>query len=248
MTPEYPINLRLAGKPVLLIGGGEIAEGRACALVLCRAEVTLISPRLTPGLQGFADRGEVRHLRRRVVESDIPGHVLVLAATGPHLPTGRGRGRQGTGNTATVARGEDEAAQGAQRRAAQEAHHVEAAGVQRSHHCAGVRVRRGVHDPDHLRHPSRQPHVESAGISPLVPAELPGWHPAFPAHLRSFAAGDGQTRPGPVGARSLGKDRPGSRVRSHPGGERRVDQRLLSIPAHRLRTTSRRPHRPGESQ
>lgn len=82
MTPEYPINLRLAGKPVLLIGGGEIAEGRACALVLCRAEVTLISPRLTPGLQGFADRGEVRHLRRRVVESDIPGHVLVLAATG----------------------------------------------------------------------------------------------------------------------------------------------------------------------
>jgi precorrin-2 dehydrogenase/sirohydrochlorin ferrochelatase len=84
LTPDYPINLRIAGKPVLLVGGGDVAESRVSSLLACQAVVTVVSPTLTPGLQILADAGEISHLPRKVKETDIEGNLLVLAATDDH--------------------------------------------------------------------------------------------------------------------------------------------------------------------
>ena len=44
----YPVGLDLAGRPVLVVGGGKVAEGKVDQLLECRAEVVLVSPEATP--------------------------------------------------------------------------------------------------------------------------------------------------------------------------------------------------------
>ncbi|MCC2628098.1 MAG: siroheme synthase, n-terminal [Thermomicrobiales bacterium] len=49
MTPTcYPIALVLEGKPCLVAGGGEIADGKLDALLLAGAIVTVVSPEVRP--------------------------------------------------------------------------------------------------------------------------------------------------------------------------------------------------------
>ena len=40
----YPINLHLTGCPVLVVGGGQVAERKINTLVAAQAAVTIISP------------------------------------------------------------------------------------------------------------------------------------------------------------------------------------------------------------
>lgn len=77
--PDYPICLRLSGKPVLVVGGGTVAEGRVCGLLVAQARVRVVSPELTDGLRALVQRGEIEHVATAVTEEDVEGHVLVLA-------------------------------------------------------------------------------------------------------------------------------------------------------------------------
>ena len=77
----YPINLHLTGCPVLVVGGGQVAERKINTLVAAQAAVTIISPELTPGLQVLAKNGALRW-RQRIYESgDIETFSLVFCAT-----------------------------------------------------------------------------------------------------------------------------------------------------------------------
>ncbi|MBL8187882.1 MAG: siroheme synthase, partial [Acidobacteria bacterium] len=55
----YPINLDLAGRSVLVVGGGVIAEGKARQLVEAGARVRIVSPALTDSLSEFANAGRL---------------------------------------------------------------------------------------------------------------------------------------------------------------------------------------------
>ncbi len=78
----YPAFLDLAGRPVLLVGGGEAAARKLRLLAKARARVTLIAPRATPEIQEQARAGAVLWQARRFRRSLLDGQTLVVSATG----------------------------------------------------------------------------------------------------------------------------------------------------------------------
>jgi siroheme synthase-like protein len=72
----YPIFLRLAGRPVLLVGGGRVAASKLRALVDAGALVTVVAPEITDEIA----RAPVALHRRSFETSDLDGVWLVVAA------------------------------------------------------------------------------------------------------------------------------------------------------------------------
>jgi len=81
MADLYPLGLRLAGRRVLVVGAGTVAQRRVPALLAAQAEVVLVAPDATPALDERATLGEIDWHRREFVPSDVDGAWLVLAAT-----------------------------------------------------------------------------------------------------------------------------------------------------------------------
>jgi precorrin-2 dehydrogenase / sirohydrochlorin ferrochelatase len=76
-----PIFLDVGGRKCVVIGGGEVAERKVAALLEAGADVTLISPTLTPALASIAAAERLNHLARRYQTGDLRGAALVFAAT-----------------------------------------------------------------------------------------------------------------------------------------------------------------------
>jgi uroporphyrin-III C-methyltransferase / precorrin-2 dehydrogenase / sirohydrochlorin ferrochelatase len=79
--PPYPSGLRLAGRKVLVVGGGHVAQRRVPALLAAGARVELVSPEVTPALEGLVGSGEVAWHRRGFESTDLDGAWYVIAAT-----------------------------------------------------------------------------------------------------------------------------------------------------------------------
>jgi precorrin-2 dehydrogenase len=82
MADYFPAFLDLRGRRCLVVGGGEIGERKARALLDCGARVTLVSPSVTPGLAALAAGGRLVHRARPFRRSDPRGCALAVAATG----------------------------------------------------------------------------------------------------------------------------------------------------------------------
>ena len=78
-APLYPVGLVVAGRPVLVVGGGRVAARKAGDLVACGARVTVVAPEVVPAL---ADRPEVTVERRPYRAGEAAGYRLVVTATG----------------------------------------------------------------------------------------------------------------------------------------------------------------------
>ncbi len=76
----YPLGLRLAGRRVLVVGGGSVATRRVPPLLDAGAEVVLISPEITPALLALAERDLITWHRRPFHDSDVDGAWLVHVA------------------------------------------------------------------------------------------------------------------------------------------------------------------------
>ena len=85
MSDFYPILLRLKGKPVLVIGGGKVAERKVESLLKYSAKVFLVSRGLTPGLQKLLDENKIVFLGQEFCESYLDGKFLVIVATNDPL-------------------------------------------------------------------------------------------------------------------------------------------------------------------
>lgn len=82
MTPTcYPIALVLDGKPCLVVGGGEIADGKLDALILAGAVVTVVSPEVRARIATLAADGQITLHQRPYRTSDLDATYLVIAAT-----------------------------------------------------------------------------------------------------------------------------------------------------------------------
>jgi precorrin-2 dehydrogenase/sirohydrochlorin ferrochelatase len=82
MTPTcYPVALVLDGKPCLVVGGGEVADGKLDALLLAGAVVTVVSPEVVPRIAALAAAGQITLRRRPYRTSDLDGTYLTIAAT-----------------------------------------------------------------------------------------------------------------------------------------------------------------------
>ena len=79
--PAYPVGLRLSGRRVVVLGGGQVAQRRLPSLVAAGAEVLLVSPSATPSVQAMADVGELRWERRGYAPGDLAGAWYAVVAT-----------------------------------------------------------------------------------------------------------------------------------------------------------------------
>ncbi|WP_068774080.1 bifunctional precorrin-2 dehydrogenase/sirohydrochlorin ferrochelatase [Paenibacillus sp. FJAT-26967] len=57
MNREYAAMLKLTGRPCLVVGGGAVAERKIAALLEAGADVTVISPSVTPAIRSWAETG-----------------------------------------------------------------------------------------------------------------------------------------------------------------------------------------------
>lgn len=79
--PTYPVGLRLQGRPVLVVGGGNVAQRRVPTLIAAGAQVHLVSPAVTPSIEGLAGAGEIVWHERGFRDDDLRGVWYVMAAT-----------------------------------------------------------------------------------------------------------------------------------------------------------------------
>ncbi len=79
--PPYPSGLRLAGRRVVMVGGGHVAQRRVPALLCAGAVVWVVSPEVTPSIEALADAGEITWERRPFADHDLDETWYVVAAT-----------------------------------------------------------------------------------------------------------------------------------------------------------------------
>jgi uroporphyrin-III C-methyltransferase/precorrin-2 dehydrogenase/sirohydrochlorin ferrochelatase len=77
----FPLFLDLAGKPVLLVGGGAVAARKFGLLGEAGAQVTVVSPALGKELEAARASGRFTHVPRGFDAADVDGRWLVVAAT-----------------------------------------------------------------------------------------------------------------------------------------------------------------------
>ena len=86
MAFGLPISLDLTGRRAVVVGGGEVGEQKARALLDAGAAVTVIAERFVPGLKELARRGEVTLAHKPYTPGDLEGAFLAVAATNsPHV-------------------------------------------------------------------------------------------------------------------------------------------------------------------
>lgn len=78
-APPYLSGLRLQGRRVVVVGGGSVAQRRVPALLAAGAEVHVVSPDVTPALEGLI--AELTWHERRFEPADLDGAWYVVAAT-----------------------------------------------------------------------------------------------------------------------------------------------------------------------
>src|ERR1039457_6765287 len=76
-----PIFFDVTGRECAVVGGGEVAAGKVESLLEAGANVTVVSPRLSPPLEAIVARGLVTHITRDYARGDIRGCGRVHAAT-----------------------------------------------------------------------------------------------------------------------------------------------------------------------
>lgn len=76
-----PIFCRLDNKPVLLVGGGEVAQRKARLLLDAGAQLTVVAPDLDPELAELAANGTIEWLDAEFAPAHLTGKWLVVAAT-----------------------------------------------------------------------------------------------------------------------------------------------------------------------
>ena len=75
---QFPVNLNLHGRPVLVVGGGRIAYRKVEQLLMADAEVTVLSPMFIDEFHSLP----VTLVQREYASGDIDAFRLVITATG----------------------------------------------------------------------------------------------------------------------------------------------------------------------
>jgi precorrin-2 dehydrogenase/sirohydrochlorin ferrochelatase len=77
----FPIFLKLAARPCVVVGAGNVAESKIESLLLAEARVTVIAPDALPRVRDWAAAGELEWQQREYRHGDLAGAFLVVAAT-----------------------------------------------------------------------------------------------------------------------------------------------------------------------
>jgi uroporphyrin-III C-methyltransferase / precorrin-2 dehydrogenase / sirohydrochlorin ferrochelatase len=78
---HYLAGLELAGRRVVVVGAGAVAQRRLPRLIASGAVVEVIAPEATPGVEAMADAGEITWTRRTYADGDLDEAWYAIAAT-----------------------------------------------------------------------------------------------------------------------------------------------------------------------
>lgn len=76
-----PIFLNVAGRPVVVAGGGEVAARKVALLIEAGARVRVVAPRLSASLRALVEQRQIEHVPRTFKADDLANAVLAIAAT-----------------------------------------------------------------------------------------------------------------------------------------------------------------------
>jgi precorrin-2 dehydrogenase/sirohydrochlorin ferrochelatase len=71
----------MAGRRILVVGGGSVAEGKVRGLLAAGAVVTVVAPELSPALRELAAAGRIKHEAHAYRDSDLEGFEACFVAT-----------------------------------------------------------------------------------------------------------------------------------------------------------------------
>src|SRR5215203_3115580 len=77
----FPVFLKLSGRRVLVVGGGPVATSKIDALAAAGADITVVAPVMTAGI----NTSRVTRLYRDFMADDVDGAWLVVAAATPSV-------------------------------------------------------------------------------------------------------------------------------------------------------------------
>jgi len=81
----YPVVLLLEGRPVLVVGGGRVAEGKVAGLVAAGAVVHVVAREVSPAVQALATTWEERDYR----PGEVAAYRFAVACTDDHEVNGQ---------------------------------------------------------------------------------------------------------------------------------------------------------------
>ena len=82
MPSYYPVCLNLKGRRCVVIGGGQVAEGKIRNLLKHDCYIRVISPDVTPAIGQWAKEAKITWQERVYLEGDLKSAFLAIAATG----------------------------------------------------------------------------------------------------------------------------------------------------------------------
>jgi precorrin-2 dehydrogenase/sirohydrochlorin ferrochelatase len=77
----FPIFLKLAGRPCVVIGAGNIAESKIESLLTAEARVTVVAPEASERVRAWAAADDLTWFAREYRQGDLVGAFLVVAGT-----------------------------------------------------------------------------------------------------------------------------------------------------------------------
>ncbi|GLZ52825.1 uroporphyrinogen-III C-methyltransferase [Actinomycetospora sp. NBRC 106378] len=81
MSTLYPVGLDLAGRRVVVVGGGSVAQRRVAGLLEVGADVHVVSPAVTTALEALASSREIAWEQREYATGDLDAAWYCVAAT-----------------------------------------------------------------------------------------------------------------------------------------------------------------------
>ncbi|MBF6329455.1 uroporphyrinogen-III C-methyltransferase [Nocardia transvalensis] len=79
--PNYLVGLDLAGRRVVVVGGGTVAQRRLGLLIASGADVHVVSRAVTPAVEGMATAGQITVALRDYADGDLEGAWYAIACT-----------------------------------------------------------------------------------------------------------------------------------------------------------------------
>ncbi|HEX5369042.1 MAG TPA: bifunctional precorrin-2 dehydrogenase/sirohydrochlorin ferrochelatase [Dehalococcoidia bacterium] len=77
----YPIFVEMKGRKILVVGGGNVAQDKVRGLLAAEADVTVVSPDLSPALRDLADAARIKHEAHAYRDGDLEGYEACFVAT-----------------------------------------------------------------------------------------------------------------------------------------------------------------------
>jgi precorrin-2 dehydrogenase/sirohydrochlorin ferrochelatase len=77
----FPIFVKLEGRLIVVVGGGNIAETKIPGVLAAGARIRLIAPSVTPQIAEWVRFGKIDWLPKEFAAADLNGAFLVIAAT-----------------------------------------------------------------------------------------------------------------------------------------------------------------------